>query len=88
MICWSFYRGGPTREKGLEKLLNHYGFKWSEMIAFGDEENAEGMLQSAGIGVAMQNAVPRIKEIANDTTASNANDGVALFLENYFSSNL
>ncbi|MFG6674432.1 Cof-type HAD-IIB family hydrolase [Leuconostoc lactis] len=83
-----FLPRGTNKRKGLEKLLNHYGFKWSEVIAFGDEENDEGMLQSAGIGVAMQNAVPRIKEIANDTTASNANDGVALFLENYFSNNL
>ncbi|WP_349515099.1 Cof-type HAD-IIB family hydrolase [Leuconostoc suionicum] len=83
-----FLPKGTNKRKGLEKLLDHYGFKWSEVIAFGDEENDEDMIQSAGIGVAMQNAIPKIKEIANATTASNTNDGVALFLENYFSNNL
>ena len=35
------------------------------------------------IGVAMANANPKIKDIAQYTTTSNNEDGIAVFLENY-----
>lgn len=42
------------------------------------------MLDYAGIGIAMGNAIPEIKKIADITTQSNDEDGVAKFLIDYF----
>jgi hydroxymethylpyrimidine pyrophosphatase-like HAD family hydrolase len=39
------------------------------------------MLKLCGKGVAMQNAIPQVKEITSFITATNDEDGVAKFLE-------
>lgn len=41
------------------------------------------MLRYAGIGVAMGNAVEAVKQIADEITASNDEDGIALSLYRY-----
>jgi len=53
------------------------------MIAFGDDENDYEILKYCGKGIAVANAIPMIKEIADDMTESNDNDGVAKYLEKY-----
>ena len=52
-------------------------------MAIGDEENDLPMIEYAGLGVAMENAVPMIKAAANVVTASNTDDGVAQVVEKY-----
>lgn len=52
-----------------------------EMLAFGDDENDREILKNVGKGVAVANAVPMIKEIADDVTQSNDEDGVARYIE-------
>lgn len=42
-----------------------------------------GMLKLCGIGVAMDNAVQEVKDIADDITLSNEEDGVAAYLEKW-----
>ncbi|WP_429971542.1 Cof-type HAD-IIB family hydrolase [Fructilactobacillus sp. Tb1] len=69
---------------GLEKLLHHFGWDFSNLMAFGDAENDSGMLEHAAVGVAMENATPAIKKIANAETLTNDEDGVAVFLQKYF----
>lgn len=49
----------------------------SQVMAIGDNINDTSMIKAAGIGVAMANAVPEIKAIANKTTDYNTKDGVA-----------
>jgi len=46
------------------------------MVAFGDGENDLAMLTKAGFAVAMGNAHPRVKEVANLVTSNNDQDGV------------
>ena len=41
------------------------------------------MLMYAGVGVAMDNAIDKLKEAANTTTKSNKESGVAHYLEQY-----
>jgi len=53
------------------------------MIAFGDDENDYEILKHCGKGIAVANAIPMIKDIADDITDSNDNDGVARYLERY-----
>ena len=50
------------------------------VVAFGDYPNDIPMLQWAGLGVAMGNAPPEVLAIADEVTATNDEDGVALVL--------
>ncbi len=69
---------------GLEQLLHHFGWNFSNLMAVGDAENDAGMLEHAKVGVAMENATPEIKKVANAETLSNDQDGVAAYLKKYF----
>ena len=51
-----------------------------EVIAFGDAENDIPMLKTAGMGVAMGNAAPAVKDAADYVTLSNNEDGIAAAL--------
>ena len=64
----------------LGELLN---IDLQDMIAFGDDENDYEILKHCGKGIAVANAIPMIKDIADDITDSNDNDGVARYLERY-----
>ena len=52
-----------------------------QIIAFGDDFNDIGMLKLCGTGVAMKNAIPQVKEVADFETLSNNEDGVAKYIE-------
>ena len=53
----------------------------SETAAFGDHEMDIPMIRAAGLGVAMENAVPPLKDIADYITLSNDADGVAFAID-------
>ncbi len=75
---------GVNKGSALSALLEHFNLTAENLMAFGDEENDYPMLKLAKVGVAMDNAIPQIKDIATDITKSNADDGVGVFLEKYF----
>ncbi len=52
-------------------------------MAIGDSLNDLEMIRYAGIGVAMGNARPEVKEEADYITASNDADGVAEAIERF-----
>ncbi len=54
------------------------------MIAFGDMPNDIPLLTWAGRGVAVGNAHPAVKEVADEVTGTNDDDGVALYLRDLF----
>lgn len=60
----------------LQKLLNSLGMTADSMICCGDGFNDISMIEYAGLGVAMANAQPIVKETANYVTRSNDEDGV------------
>lgn len=68
---------------GLKKLGEYLGIKREEIIACGDAGNDLSMVKYAGLGVAMGNATPEVKEAANFITASNDEDGIANVIEKY-----
>ena len=41
------------------------------------------MIEYAGLGVAMENAAPEVKEVADFVTRSNDEDGVAFVIEQF-----
>ena len=51
------------------------------MLAFGDNDNDIALLRWAGRSVAMGNARPEVKAVADEVTAACDADGVAAVLE-------
>jgi len=81
---FEFTAKGIDKAKALDSVLIPMGYKKEEMIAFGDGHNDASMIKYAGIGVAMENAVPDLKAIADEITLSNEEDGIAYTLSQYF----
>ena len=65
----------------LEWLANGLDVNKDEIMAIGDNVNDKMMIENAGMGVAMGNSAPYIKEIADKVVASNNDDGVAEAIE-------
>lgn len=75
-------KGGGKRT-AIKHYLDLHGIAPEETIAFGDGENDMGMLQFAGIGVAMGNAVDAAKAVADYVTADIDDDGIEKALKHY-----
>jgi Cof subfamily protein (haloacid dehalogenase superfamily) len=75
---------GVTKAAGLAWLSEREGITADQVIAFGDMPNDIPMLTWAGHAVAMGNAHPALKAIADDTCETNDEDGVALYLRKTF----
>ncbi len=65
----------------ISNLISKLGIKREEVIAIGDNVNDKTMIENAGLGVAMENSAPYIKEIADIVTSNNNEDGVAKIIE-------
>ena len=61
---------------GIERILEYYHLKKENAIAFGDGDNDIEMLQSAGLGIAMENASHQLKELADEICGHVAADGI------------
>jgi Cof subfamily protein (haloacid dehalogenase superfamily) len=77
---------GVTKAAGLAWLCDRYGIGPDQVVAFGDMPNDVPMLAWAGRAVAVGNAHPAVREIADEVTLSNDEDGVATYLEGLFQS--
>ena len=76
---------GTHKESGMFYIAKQYNISRQNIIAFGDEHNDLEMLDAAGRGVAMKNAVPDILNIADDVTAvDNDHNGLAKYLQDYY----
>jgi Cof subfamily protein (haloacid dehalogenase superfamily) len=73
----------PEVSKGnaLITLTQMLGIEPSAVVAIGDNHNDIGMLQFAGLGIAMGNAHDEVKSIADHVTRRNSEEGVAIALE-------
>lgn len=72
---------GVSKGAGLVHALKHADIACANAIAFGDEENDLPMFAAAGVSAAPANAVPSVLDAASFHIPSNADDGVACFLE-------
>jgi len=80
---WFLELSNPTVHKAstVERLLIESGIDPSEVLAFGDMPNDLELIEWAGHGVAVANADPRLLAAADEVTASNDEDGVAIVIE-------
>ena len=75
---------GIAKDVSLAGLLEKKGLTRENLMACGDGLNDRSMIRFAGVGVAMQNAEPPVKEDAGYVTqADNNHDGVAEAIEKF-----
>lgn len=67
----------------LEYIMKKENISKEEVIAIGDNVNDKEMIEGAGLGVAMGNSTQNIKEIANEITSTNNEDGVYEIFRKY-----
>ncbi|MFE7775622.1 HAD-IIB family hydrolase [Streptomyces sp. NPDC057445] len=72
---------GLSKATGLSLAARRLGVKASGTIAFGDMPNDVPMFAWSAHGVAMANAHDALKAVAQEITASNEHDGIAVVLE-------
>ncbi len=73
---------GVTKASGLAVVASHLGVDAADVLVFGDMPNDLPMFEWAGWSrVAVANAHPELLAVADEVTASNDEDGVAVYLE-------
>lgn len=68
---------------GIRKILEYYHLRKEDAIAFGDGDNDIEMLQAVGTGVAMENASPGLKAVADDFCPHVEQDGVFAYCKRH-----
>ncbi len=68
---------------GVAALAKKLNIKQEEVICIGDAGNDIHMIKYAGLGVAMGNAFPEVKKVADFITKTNEQDGVAFIINKF-----
>ena len=66
---------GVNKGTALPALAEYFGFSTEEILAIGDADNDNQMLEAAGLGVAVANARETTKAVADVITERTNNDG-------------
>lgn len=77
---YAFLPEKAGKVQAIRELARILDISLNEIVAFGDDKNDIEMLKMCGIGVAVNNAIPDVKDIADCITLSNDEDGVAEWL--------
>ncbi len=72
-----------SKGHGLKYLAEHFGVDRAETVAVGDSGNDNSMIEWAGLGVAMGNALPEVFEAADVVAPAVTEDGLAYVIEKY-----
>ena len=80
---WEINAEGTDKGSAMLKLGELLGIQREEIMACGDGMNDIAMLKAVGLGVAMANADPEVREAADYITTSNDEDCVAKAIEKF-----
>jgi 5-amino-6-(5-phospho-D-ribitylamino)uracil phosphatase len=72
-----------SKATSLALVAKHYGIPMDHVMAIGDAPNDVGMLQASGVSIAMDNAHPLVKDVADWVAPSNNDHGVHAALRRY-----
>lgn len=67
----------------IEFLIEKMQVTKEEIVAIGDNINDKKMIENAGLGIAMGQSTPIVREVANYTTKTNNEEGVAEAIERF-----
>lgn len=79
---------GINKARGIEQVRQFLNIDPQHIIAFGDEDNDIEMIKYAQHGIAMDNGLQELKDIADETTFSNNDDGIGRYLNDFFNLNI
>jgi Cof subfamily protein (haloacid dehalogenase superfamily) len=77
------YAPGADKGTALALVLDRLGVKKDQALAIGDNPGDAAMFRHAGIGIAMGNAIDKVKRQASAIAPSNDDEGVAWALETF-----
>ncbi len=72
-----------NKGEGVKTLATKLGIPRENVMTLGDQENDIAMLEYAGLGVAMGNALESVKAVSQFVTKTNMEDGVAFAIEKF-----
>jgi Cof subfamily protein (haloacid dehalogenase superfamily) len=75
---------GVSKQTGLLKLIEYLQIPMDDVMVFGDQLNDYSMIEIAGVGVAVGNAIDEVKAISDYIIGTNNDEGPANFLREYF----
>ena len=78
---YKFTKAKVTKESAAARLSELLGITPTDMIAFGDDYSDIGLLRYCGTGVAVANAIPEVKAVADAVVGAQDEDGPAVWLE-------
>lgn len=70
------FQDGTSKGKAVEFVMQHLGKPLEDAYSFGDADNDIEMVATSGVGVAMGNADPRLKAVADHITDHVTDDGL------------
>ncbi|MCM1108132.1 MAG: Cof-type HAD-IIB family hydrolase [Clostridium sp.] len=74
---------GVSKQAGIDAVLAYEGIAVEDTMAFGDGGNDISMLSHVGIGVAMGNALPEVRQAADYVTDTVDNAGISKALRHF-----
>lgn len=74
---------GISKGSGVRRLCDYLDIKMTEVMAIGDNLNDIRLIKAAGLGIAMGNADPELKRVADAVTDHHEKDGVAKAIQRY-----
>lgn len=72
-----------SKTRGLVRVAELNNMELQDICVFGDADNDTCMVTDAGVGVAMANGSDATRAAADYVTASNDEDGIAIFIEEH-----
>ena len=82
----NFVEGNPlgvSKGDALRRLARHVGVTQERVMAIGDQGNDVSMIRWAGVGVAMGNASPKAKAVAEWIAPPFSENGAAAAIERF-----
>jgi len=80
---YRFANKDAIKWNAVKVMAKYYNFDTDSFVAFGDDVNDTEMVKNCGIGIAVENAIDKVKAVAGHICASNEEDGVAKWLEEH-----
>lgn len=78
-----FLNKSSNKGAGVKMVAEYLGLTPDQVICMGDAENDHHMIEYAGLGIAMGNAMDQTKSLADYVTDTNDNHGVAAAIEKF-----
>ena len=82
-IYIEIFPNGVDKGEALRAICRKLDINRNEVAAFGDHQLDIPLIEAAGIGIAMGNAIPELKEKADFVTKTNNEAGISYALEHY-----